>query len=125
MIHALVHLTAPRYRYTLAAPTIPTIDVTASAHDKRLVGPAEHNAVMQAAHLLAAAVWSRNEAGWPVAVAVESIGDAHARVTVETIEDSAAERAAVLAMLRDVVTPKHLAYRPDGTAIVVSVPGRS
>ena len=121
MIHTLVHLTAPRY--TSRAATIPSIDVTASAPAKRLVGPAEHNAVMQAAHLLAAAVWSRNDAGWPVAV--ESIGDAHARVTVETIEDSAEERAAVLAMLRDVVAPKHLAYRPDGTAIVVSIPGRS
>lgn len=121
MIHTLVHLTAPRY--TLAAPTIPAIDVTASAHDKRLVGPEEHKAVMQAAHLVAAAIWSRNDAGWWVAV--EAIGDTHARVTVETIEDSDDERRAVLAMLRDVVTPKHLAYRPDGTAIVVSIPGRS
>lgn len=118
MIHALVHLTAPRY--TLLTPTIPSIDVTASAPDKRRVGPEEHKAVMQAAHLYAAAIWSRNDAGW--SVAVESIGDAHARITVETIDDSADERRAVLAMLRDVVAPKHIAYRPDGTAIVVSIP---
>lgn len=120
MIHALVHLTAPRF--TTQTPSIPSIDVTADAPRKRLVGPEEHKATMAAAHALAARIWARNEAGWPVAV--ESLGTAHARITVETIDDDDAERRMVLKMLRDVVAPKSegVAYRPDGTAITVTIP---
>lgn len=114
-----VKLTAPRF--TGARATIPTIEVYEAPEMRP--GHGAHRRVMAAAHLLAAAIEHANGVGWPVSV--EAIGTAHARLTVETIEDSDAERDTVLGILRDAcagkLTPPNILFR-EGRAEVVSIP---
>lgn len=122
MIRTNVTLTAPRF--SSDPPSIPTIEIW----DERRT-PEAHRAVMAAAHLLAAKLWTTNVAGRHLAgrpITVEATCDAGAAVTVETLTHSAEEREEVLRLLRAAVAEasgkRGRAFRPDGREIVVSIP---
>lgn len=129
MIRAAVTLTAQPF--SSAPPTIPTIDV----HDDERA-PEAHRRAMSTAHILAAWLWSTNDAGKHLMgrpISVETVGEAHARVIVETFTNAAEERDAVLGLMREAVArvatatkPSRdgVAFRPDGRQIRVSIPGR-
>ena len=94
MIRTSVKLTSARFQSR--APSIPTIEIWDEART-----PEAHRRVMACAHLLAAILWRDNLAGW--AINVEATCDAGAAVTMETREDTAAERSRCLAAMRSAI----------------------
>lgn len=107
--------------------TMPTIEIWDEART-----PAAHRAVMAAAHMLAAKLWTtnigsdRHLSARPINV--EATCDAGARVTIETFGNTTAEREDVLGLMRAAIREmsgkQGRAFRPDGREIVVSIPER-
>lgn len=132
MIRTSVKLTAARF--SAAPASIPTIEIWDEARS-----PEAHRRVMACAHLLAAILWRDNLVGW--AINVEATCDAGAALTMETREDTAAERAACLGKMRDAVEIWRRAhdrshmdparadapsvhFRADGSPVIVTIPAR-
>jgi hypothetical protein len=132
MIRTSVKLTAARF--SAAPASIPTIEIWDEARS-----PEAHRRVMACAHLLAAILWRDNLVGWPIAV--EATCDAGAALTMETREDTAAERARCLGKMRAAVEiwrrahdrsymdptradAPNVHYRADGSPVIVTIPAR-